>query len=50
MVPGAQIKNARGRNTFLKKDEFDHAYVGFQVPMDYAHGDTGSAMYTVAGI
>lgn len=44
VVPGSEVKNAGGRNSFLEKDEFGHAYVGFEVPVDYPHGDTGSAI------
>lgn len=50
VVPGSEVKNAGGRNSFLEKDEFGHAYVGFEVPVDYPHGDTEVQLYAVAGI
>lgn len=44
VIPGTEVKNARGKNSFMEKEEFGPTYVGLEVPVDYPRGDMGSAI------
>lgn len=34
-----EVKNARGGNSFMQKDEFGLAYVGFDISVEHSGGD-----------
>lgn len=51
MVSKTEQKNARGRASFMEKDEFGLAYVGFEVPMDHPGGDIENTVVCIeAGV
>lgn len=39
VVSKAELKNGRGRNSFMEKNKFDLSYVGFEVLVDHPGGD-----------